>query len=274
RLRVSHPTVSAQIRELEGTLEVQLFERGGRSLELTEVGRRVFAHAERIFAAGRALIDDVRAGSARATLRIGVTDDLPKLLVRELLEPALEGRAEVRLTVDEERHRTLLGRLAVRELDLVLSDSPTPPAYRIQSEDRYLGHSGVSFLAAARLRARLEGPFPKCLAGAPFLAPLSDSRLGRLLETWFTEEGLGPDIVAEVADSALLKTLGSDGLGVFVVPRVAEAAACERYEVEVVGRVDALTVEYFATTPSRSGKHPLVEQILAAAESRIGAANP
>lgn len=268
RLGVSHPTVSAQIRELESQLEVSLFQRTGRSLELTERGRRVFAHAERIFGLGRTLLEEIQLGTERGSLRIGVTDDLPKLLVRQLLAPALAASPSPRLTLHEERHQTLLGRLAVRELDLVLADAPTPATYRIQTEDRLLARSGVSFLATPALRARLQGAFPNCLRGAPFLAPPRESRLGQLLEAWMAEAELRPEVVAEVADSALLKTLGADGLGVFVVPEVAERAARETYGVERVGRLPNFAIEYYATTPLRAAENPWIERIVSAASER------
>ncbi len=41
-IRVAQPTVSAQLRELETTLGERLFERSGRRLHLTEVGKVVF----------------------------------------------------------------------------------------------------------------------------------------------------------------------------------------------------------------------------------------
>ncbi|MFL5415379.1 MAG: LysR family transcriptional regulator, partial [Myxococcales bacterium] len=41
KLRLSHPTLSAQIRTLEESLGEKLFQRKGRSLEPTEMGRVV-----------------------------------------------------------------------------------------------------------------------------------------------------------------------------------------------------------------------------------------
>lgn len=271
RLRVSHPTVSAQLRELEGQFGAKLFERRGRNLELTPFGARVHGHAEKIFGLGRLMMEELLTGGDRPRLRLGVTDDLPKLFVRQLLEPALLASDGPRLSIDEERHRTLLGRLATRELDVVFSDAPTPPSFRLEADDHVLGQSGLSFLAAPKLRASLKGPFPHCLEGAPFLAPLGESRLGQSLARWMTDIGLTVDTVAEVADSALLKTLGGDGFGVFVVPRVSEDPALAVYGVETLGRAEDLTLEYFATTARRASANPLIAQILDTARERLAA---
>lgn len=247
RLRVSHPTVSAQIKELEAQLGVALFDRRGRAFELTEAGRTAFEFADRIFALGRSFLDAMPSDSttARPRFGVGVTDDLPKLFVRRLLEPVL---AWCRVVVEEERQRTLLARLAVRELDVVLSDAPTPRSFGVDAVDHDLGGSGLGFLAAPKLARRVRKGFPGSLHGASFLAPPAESQLGGRLRVWLRDLGLHPEVVAEIADSALLKTLGGDGLGVFVVPRVAEADAVRLYGVEPVGHLDELEVRFFATT--------------------------
>lgn len=53
--RVSQPTLSAGIKQLEDALGVLLVRRGSRFLGLTEEGERVLDYARRIVAEGRAL---------------------------------------------------------------------------------------------------------------------------------------------------------------------------------------------------------------------------
>ena len=52
KLRLSQPTVSAQVRRLEDALGHRLFERRGRTLVPTAVGRVVYRYAEDIFGLG------------------------------------------------------------------------------------------------------------------------------------------------------------------------------------------------------------------------------
>src|SRR5262249_50848657 len=47
RLRISQPSVSIQIRNLEDSLEVKLFERLGRRVYLTREGKVVLEHAKK-----------------------------------------------------------------------------------------------------------------------------------------------------------------------------------------------------------------------------------
>ncbi|HEX2871396.1 MAG TPA: LysR family transcriptional regulator, partial [Polyangiaceae bacterium] len=91
-LRLSHPTLSAQIHTLEDQLGEKLFLKVGRKLELTEMGRVVYRYAEEIFSLGREMVDTVkgRGGGKQLRLVVGIVDVVPKLVVRRLLQPALD----------------------------------------------------------------------------------------------------------------------------------------------------------------------------------------
>ena len=59
-LHVGQPAISAQIRKLERGLGEELFDRTGRTMVLTEVGRVVYRYADDIFSMGRDLTDAVQ----------------------------------------------------------------------------------------------------------------------------------------------------------------------------------------------------------------------
>src|SRR4029453_6296348 len=89
-LHLSHPTLSAQIHALEDHLGEKLFTKVGRKLALTEIGRIVFRYADEIFTLGREMVDTVKGRSTGpARLDVGVVDAVSKLVVRRLLQPAL-----------------------------------------------------------------------------------------------------------------------------------------------------------------------------------------
>ncbi|MBX3437735.1 MAG: LysR family transcriptional regulator, partial [Planctomycetaceae bacterium] len=91
RLHVTQPTVSTQIRRLEQSLGKRLFERVGRGLQLTEVGRVVFDYADDIFTLGQALLGTINGAShgKRPKLMVGIPNAMPKVLTYRLLEPLL-----------------------------------------------------------------------------------------------------------------------------------------------------------------------------------------
>lgn len=72
-LHVSQPTVTTQLRQLESAYGVELVHRAPRGLQLTELGRRLFAITERIFALEAQAVDLLKDASGLLTgkLRVG-----------------------------------------------------------------------------------------------------------------------------------------------------------------------------------------------------------
>jgi DNA-binding transcriptional LysR family regulator len=74
-LHTSQPALSQHVRELETELAVKVFDRLGRSVELTEAGRLLETHARRVFGAlegAREAIGDLQ-GLQRGSLVIGAS---------------------------------------------------------------------------------------------------------------------------------------------------------------------------------------------------------
>jgi LysR family transcriptional regulator, transcriptional activator of nhaA len=268
-LRLAPPTLSAQIRRLEASLGEALFLREGRRLVLTDVGRVVQGYADEIFSRGREMLDVVRqrGGPAGLTLAVGVSDALPKLVAWRLLRPALGRR--VRVVCRDGRHDRLLADLALHELDVVLSDAPAAGALHVRAFNHLLGECGVSFFATPALGGRLKGRFPQCLDRAPFVAPADGSALRRSLDAWFDRHALRPRIVGEIEDSALLKTFGQAGAGVFAAPSVVEREVSRQYQVGVIGRTGDIRERYYAISAERRLKHPAVVAITEAARGTL-----
>jgi len=128
KLNLTPQTISAQLRTLEDTLGEQLFDRSGRQLTMTEIGRLVYDYADDIFTLGRELTDAVKGQPTGRPLRlsIGVADVMPKLVAHRLIEPALHLEEEVQIECLEDKTERLLAQLALHELDVVLSDAPIP----------------------------------------------------------------------------------------------------------------------------------------------------
>lgn len=271
RLHLTHPTISGQIKELEAALGEKLLQRAGRGLELTEMGRVVYRYADEIQSLGREMVDTVRGrpSGGPARLVVGVDDVLAKLLVRRLLEPVFETGVPVRLVVHEAPLAELLTRLSQHALDVVISDSPIPPGSRIKAYAHVLGECGISWFGAEPLAGRARRGFPQSLAGEPLILPTEETALRRALDAWFERQGLRPNIVAEIADSALLKSFGQQGLGLFPAPTAVEREVQRQFDVKVVGRTSDVRERVWAISAERRIKHPAVAAISAKAREEI-----
>ncbi|MCA9609289.1 MAG: transcriptional activator NhaR [Myxococcales bacterium] len=263
KLRLSQPTVSAQIRSLEEALGEKLFRRTGRDLELTEIGKLTFKYAEEIFTIGEELKDVLagRAGHRAERLVIGVSDLVPKLLVHRLIAPALAMEDPPRITCREDKTDRLLAELALHDLDLVLGETPIAGQASVRAFNHPLGECGVTFFGTPPLaRAYSEG-FPESLDGAPLLAPTQNALLRRSLDRWFEELEIRPIVIADFEDSALLKAFGAEGVGVFPGPSAIANEISDMYGVRVVGSTTAVMERFYAISVERRIKHPAVRVI-------------
>jgi LysR family transcriptional activator of nhaA len=271
QLRLAQPTLSGQIHALEGALNEKLFERAGRGLRLTEMGRLVFRYADEIFALGRELAESVRGQPTGRPLRLtlGVSDGMPKLVAYRLIEPALSLKQPVRLVVHEQSTERLLAALVLHELDVVLTDRVAPPGVSVRVFNHLLGDCGATLFAAPKLAARHRRRFPRALDGAPFLLPGAASTLRRGLEQWFEEQEIRPRIVGEFDDSTLIKVFGQAGAGVFAAPSIIESSVRKQYGVAVVGRLESVRERFYAVSTERRLKHPGIIAITESARREL-----
>lgn len=271
KLQLSQPTVSAQVKMLEHALGERLFQRKGRTLVLTEVGRVVDRYADEIFTIGRELLETLkgRPSGQAPQLTVGVADAVPKLVVWLLLRPATQGADAVRVTCREGDPDQLVAQLAMHALDVVISDTPAAPHVRVKVFNHLLGESGTSFFAGAKLARRLRRRFPRSLNGAPTLLPTANTALRRSLDEWFDSEDLRPMVAGEFEDSALLQVFGEMGRTVFPAPTAIEREVCRNYRLAVVGRTSAVRERYYAISAERRLKHPGVVAITSAARREL-----
>jgi LysR family transcriptional activator of nhaA len=269
KLRLSHPTVSEQIRALEAALGETLFFREGRRLALTDVGRHVFTYAEDIFSLGQELTETLRApsGAPRVAgrpvrLAVGVSDVVPKVIARRVLASLETIEGPIRLTIRQDATVRLLDDLARHALDVLITDTPAPPNTTPRVFAHALGECGTAFFAARSLASELKGDFPRCLDRAPFLLPGPANVQQHALLAYFEKHGVVPRVAAEIDDSALLKAYGEDGRGVFAGPEAISREISAHYNVDCIGRAPALRERFFLLTAERRIEHPLVSRLL------------
>jgi LysR family transcriptional activator of nhaA len=264
-LHVAPQTISAQIHELEEAVGQALFERSGRGLALTPAGNVAQDYAASIFSMGEELAAVLTArGQPRSqTLRIGITDSVPKQLTVMVLAPVLqEHRERVELICREGPLALLAGHAAAHELDAVLADAPVPPTLARSLQSRLLMSSGLSFLASRPLRARLARGFPACLEQAPLLTGSGpDSPLAQALAMWLLQKGIAVRIAGRFDDSALMKCFAREGLGIIAVPTTIESEVAAQHGLVALGSTTEVSQSLFLIRPRRHRPHALVAGI-------------
>jgi len=258
RLRISQPSISAQVHELEESLGEKLFKRQGRSNVLTDAGQLVLRYADEIFNLGRELENAVRQRPSVQTLRlhVGIADAVPKLVAHEILKPVFAMDRRVHVVCREGNTAELLAQLAAHRLDIVLCDEPASSSHQGRVYTHHLGESSVTLCAEARLCTRLRRGFPGSLEGAPALLPAEGTLLRRSLEQWFRSESVTPLVVADFEDAALMKVVAAEGRGFVAIPTIVVEEATARYGLKPIGKAGRCRDNVYAITAERRISHP------------------
>ncbi|KAA0999978.1 transcriptional regulator CynR [Paraburkholderia panacisoli] len=129
-LHVSQPTLSQQIRQLEDTLRVQLLDRSGRTIQLTDAGAAYVRYAQRALQdleAGKRAIHDVQELS-RGSLRLAMTPTFTAYLIGPLLEKYHRRYPNITLNILEmpqDRMEALLNEDAL-DVGIAFDDTHSP----------------------------------------------------------------------------------------------------------------------------------------------------
>lgn len=279
QLHLTPQTLSGQINLLEERLGSPLLRKVGRGVEPTGAGRMVMQYADEIFTLGREMEDALRGGRdapKAPVLKVGFVDSVPKAIAYHVLEPALRLDPPPRLQCPEGKLDSLVAELALRRVDLVISDVPLPGSSGVKAFTHLLGRSGIAFFASEKL-LRAEGlslrqakaRFPACLGALPMLLPGFDSALRPRLDGWMRRHEVAVAVAAEFQDTALMKAFGREGLGVFPAPAVLAGEISRQFEVKVVGTPDDLAEEFYAISIERRITHPGVAAITQAARGEL-----
>jgi len=269
-LHLTPQTISGQLKMLEESIGEPLFQRVGRGLAKTDMGRVVEQYADEIFTLGSELTQRVKSKQPGSpiTFNVGIVNSIPKLVAYKILEPALKLEEPIKIVCLESDLDSLLGDLAIHKLDLVLSDRSIPAGLSVKAYSHELGHSNLTFFGNKELIDTYKGSFPQILDNAPVLLPVNDHALRRSLDDWFDLSGISPVVVAEFDDSALLKAFGEGGTGFFPAPTVMKRQVERMYNVKPIGDIQ-VNEHFFVISPERKIKHPAVLSITDAARSNL-----
>ena len=266
-LHLTPQTISGQLKMLEDTVGEPLFQRVGRGLVITEMGRVVEQYADEIFDLGAELTHRIKSKQPGmpVAFNVGIVNSIPKLVAYKVLEPALQLKDPIKVVCMESDLDSLLGDLAVHKLDLVLSDRSIPTGLNVKAYSHELGSSNLSFFGTQELIDQHGEEFPAVLHGAPMFLPLNDHALRRNLDDWFDQQGITPRVIAEFDDSALMKAFGEGGKGFFPAPTAMKHQVERMYNVKCIGDIDQVDERFFVISPERKLKHPAVIAITEAA---------
>lgn len=260
KLGITAQTISGQISLLEQDIGQSLFNQVGRTLQLTEAGRTMLHYADQIFMLGKELQQAMERGdSLRARLNIGIVDAIPKSIAQQLMAPLCD--ATVKLVCVDGSLDELSAKLALHQLDLVLADRTVTEAESLRLQSHALVYAPIMLLGTPELVARYQDDFPRQLNGAPLLLPTRNTALRLLLDVWFAEHHIQPDIVGEFSDSALMHTFAKTGIGLYPSPVISSKPIPSK-DLVSLGHLSGVVAQYHAIYSPKKIVHPAIAKLL------------
>ncbi|MEO0766765.1 MAG: LysR family transcriptional regulator [Pseudomonadota bacterium] len=259
RLNLSQSALSTQIKALEARLGHALFDRVGRQLVLTEVGRIALDHADRIFGTGAELMQTLaRTSGTIPPLRVGALSTLSRNFQMQFLAPALND-PDVELVLQSGSARQLLSSLSDLALDVVL----TTDAPRSAAGQDFIAHQ------LAETKVGLHGvpgrfghqTLHDLLSNEPVIVP-TESAIRTGFNSLTARLGVQPRILADVDDMAMVRLLARSGAGLALAPSVVVADEIADGTLVTAPFDLGITDRFFAITTQRSFAHPMLATLL------------
>jgi LysR family transcriptional activator of nhaA len=267
RLHVSQSALSAQIRQLQESMGVQLFERRGRSLVLTESGQRVLAYAQDIFTKGEELESLMRQGIQPEiqTLRIGVLSTMSRNFVEAFISPLLSDR-RVSFSLHAKGLINLLDGLSKHQYDLVLSNVNVASSAHLNNDDeplwqsRLLARQSVSVVGPPDTKPDTE--FPQGYRDLPWVLPGSTSEIRTAFDGFCALWQMEPRVQAEADDMAMLRLLARDSGALAVLPRVVVRDEIQQGKLVEYMTLPNLFENFYAITIKRQFVPEVMSELL------------
>ena len=269
QLHVSQSALSTQIKQLEDQLGQALFSREGRILQLTEAGRVALTYAETIFETGNELTALLRDGKrlAKQVLRIGGVATLSRNFQENFVKPLIK-RDDVELVLQSGGLDELLTRLAVHNLDVVLSNRKVHASSQHPWRCRRIARQAVSLVGKPRGKNKAF-QFPEDLSAQPLLLPGRDSDIRAGFDVLCEQLGLRYQVLAEVDDMAMLRLLARDSGNVALLPSVVVQDELRSGKLQEYCVVPQLYENFYAITVHRHFEPPLLKTLLRRSEADV-----
>lgn len=262
KLKIGQPTLSAQLKQFEDTIGIQLFERKHKKLILTESGMLALDYANEIFKMGNELLEVLhdRFVPSRPHVQFGALDSVPKHVVLSLAQAALKaGRCTVSLL--EGNGDELIREMLLHKIDLVIANYIPNIKDEVNIYSRSISKLPVYIYGSKKFR-HLKKDFPNSLQDAPFILPTGHSKLRRDIENFFQTHRIAFDIVAETQDTALQSLMGIEGLGLVPLTQKAAQSQLDENRLFEIGKISGVYEEIFLLSSSRKIENPISSLIM------------
>ena len=123
---VTQPTLSTQIQKLEDDLDIIIFDRSKKPIELTDVGREIVYQARNIVDEAERIHDivDQQKGFIGGKFRLGIIPTVMPTLLPMFLKNFIKKYPKIKLKIEELTTEEILSRINEGYLDAAIAATP------------------------------------------------------------------------------------------------------------------------------------------------------
>lgn len=261
KLRLGQPTLSAQLKQFEETLGVQLFERRHKKLLLTEQGKVALDYSKNIFRMGSEMYEVLhdRLKPLKPSLHLGALDSVPKQIVLQLVKQAFR-ISPCQITLSEGKSDELLRELVSHRMDLMVTNFLPAGTDAKGLYPKSITKKNVAFYGAPKFKSLRKG-FPKSISGVPMVLPTYDSRLRQDLDHWAKLNKIELNMVTESQDISVKKLIATEGMGLIPTATHTVTEQVLRGELIEIGQLQGVHEELFLITAQRKIENPIASKL-------------
>jgi LysR family transcriptional regulator, hydrogen peroxide-inducible genes activator len=216
RLHITQPALSYQMKHLEEELGAQLFVRRPGGVSLTDAGRLLFSHVQRVSAAVREAERAVKELPAVGEVRIGTVNSIGTYFLPQVLGHVRERHAATVPIMYRARSDEFIEALLANQVDLaVLADPRVDKRLRYETlfEERVSLVSGRTHPLFGTLALSREQ-----LRQTQFVGLSQQTPTGLLIRRHLDRLGIDAEPVVSTEDVETVKRMVETGLGVAFLP--------------------------------------------------------
>ena len=179
QLGLTQGAVSQQIKRLEETLQVKLFDRRHRELQLTRDGERLLGLSAAYLAANDEIWDQMTAPGIRGEVKLGIPHDLVSSYLPLALGGFVEAHPYIEVSLETATSPELLDGVRGGHIDVAIVEEPMGP-----TDGRCLGVERLVWIAGAASGIYRKRPLPLSMIGedCAFRGPVSEALRGAKID--------------------------------------------------------------------------------------------
>lgn len=215
-LYISQPAISKSISKLEDSLEVTLFTRNSRGVQLTEEGKLLYNHTKAAFEElNRGELELKRVKDFNiGHLKLGVSNTLCKYILLPYLKGFIEKYPHIKISIESQSTSHTITMLEQQRIDLGLIAEPSnrrPLLFQPVMDVQDIFVATKSYLDNLYLR---EGPDTDFFQTGNILLLDKNNMTRKYIDEYMKENQIVPNQLLEVTTMDLLIEFAKIGLGI------------------------------------------------------------